>query len=122
MKRNSKKFDRIARWAQDRRVSPSRIILGEFGTRRQEGLLGALRSAERARWIEAEAHGFIWAVWVYRGMGGFCLLRDEESSDLDPCSSKPTPLRLLRKPLRGFLGLNPRCGASTRFHQGFDKC
>jgi len=29
---------------------------------------------------------------------------------------------LLRKPLRGFLGLNPRCGASTRFHQGFDKC
>jgi endoglucanase len=82
-------FDRIAQWARDHRVAPSRIILGEFGTRRPDGRLGEIRNGERAQWFrdvreEAEARGFIWAAWVYRGSGGFSLLRDEESTELDP--------------------------------------
>jgi endoglucanase len=82
-------FDRIARWARDHRVPLDRIILGEFGARRQDGPLGRARNAERARWIrdvreEAEARGFIWAAWVYRDTGGFSLLRDENGTELDP--------------------------------------
>jgi hypothetical protein len=66
-----------------------RVFLGEFGAIRQAGRLGGLRNAERARWLhdvraEAEAHGFIWAAWVYRGSGGFSLVGDEEGIELDP--------------------------------------
>jgi hypothetical protein len=91
-----------------------RIILGEFGARRQDGLLGETRNAERARWIrdvreEAEARGFIWAAWVYRGFGGFSLLQNENGTDLDPIFIEA-------------LGLDGRCAASTRLRQGFDKC
>ena len=62
--------------------------------------LASLRSADRARWIgdvreEAEAHGFIWAAWVYRGSGGFALVRDEASGELDPAVS--TALGLVRQ-------------------------
>jgi hypothetical protein len=82
-------FDRIARWARDHGVPSNRIILGEFSAIRQAGHLGGARDADRTRWIrdvreEAEAHGFIWAAWVYRGSGGFSLVRDEESTELDP--------------------------------------
>ena len=84
-------FDRIANWARDHRVPQNRIFLGEFGTRRHDGQVGGARDAERARWLrdvreEAEAHGFIWAAWVYRGEGGFSLVRDEESAELDPAA------------------------------------
>jgi endoglucanase len=82
-------FDRIAGWARDHRVPPDRVILGEFGARRQDGPLGQARNAERAQWLrdvreEAEARGFIWAAWVYRDTGGFSLLRDENGTALDP--------------------------------------
>jgi endoglucanase len=110
----AKSFDRMARWAQDRRVPSSRIILGEFGARRQDGLLGATRNAERARWMrdvreEAEARGFVWAAWVYRGSGGFSLLRDAESNDLDPMVIEA-------------LGFDRRCAGSTGGRPGLDKC
>ncbi len=82
-------FERVAGWARDHRVPPDRIILGEFGARRQDGPLGRARNAERAQWLrdvreEAEARGFIWAAWVYRDTGGFSLLRDENGTELDP--------------------------------------
>jgi hypothetical protein len=82
-------FDRIAGWARDHRVPSERVLLGEFGARRQDGRIGASRDGERARWIrdvreEAEARGFAWAAWVYRGSGGFSLVRHEEGTELDP--------------------------------------
>jgi endoglucanase len=85
----ARRFDRIAVWARNQGVPRNRIILGEFGAGRQNGRLRGARNAERARWIgdvreQAEAHQFNWAVWVYRGSGGFSLGRDEESSELDP--------------------------------------
>jgi hypothetical protein len=49
------------------------------------------------------------AAWVYRAMSGCSLLRDKESSDLDPMFIEA-------------LRLNPRCWALTRFHHGYDKC
>jgi endoglucanase len=85
----AQRFDRVAQWAKDHGVPESRIILGEFGVRGQGEHIGGARSADRARWIrdvreEADAHGFIWAAWVYRGSGGFALVRDEASAELDP--------------------------------------
>jgi endoglucanase len=82
-------FDRVEQWAKDHGVPASRVILGEFSARGQGEHSGGARGAERARWIrdvreEAEAHGFIWTAWVYRGSGGFALVRDEASSELDP--------------------------------------
>jgi endoglucanase len=84
-------FDRIARWARDRGVPADRIILGEFGARRQDGPLGQARNAERAQWIgdvraEAEARGFIWAAWVYRDSGGFSLVQPATGTELDPAA------------------------------------
>jgi hypothetical protein len=94
----AKSFDRIGRWAQDHRLPPDRIILGEFGARRQDGGLSGVRNDERARWFgdvreEAEAHGFIWSAWVYRGSGGFSLLRHEEGTELDPALIKALGLK-----------------------------
>jgi hypothetical protein len=85
----AQRFDRVAQWAKKHGVPASRIILGEFSARGQGEHIGGARGADRARWIrdvreEAEAHGFIWAAWVYRGSGGFALVRDEASSELDP--------------------------------------
>ena len=82
-------FDRIARWARDHRVPQNRMILGEFGARKPSGYFEESRNAERARWLrdvreEAEARDFVWAVWVYRGDGGFSLAQDDERADLDP--------------------------------------
>jgi endoglucanase len=82
-------FDRIAGWARDHRLPLDRVILGEFGARRQDGPLGQARNAERAQWLrdvreEAEARGFIWAAWVYRDTGGFSLLQNEDGTALDP--------------------------------------
>jgi endoglucanase len=81
-------FDGIANWARNHRVPADRIILGEFGAKQNERH-DAVRRAERARWFrdvrqEAEAHGFIWAAWVYRGSGGFALLPNEEAIAIDP--------------------------------------
>jgi hypothetical protein len=89
----ARSFDRVAQWAKDHGIPTSRIILGEFSARGQGEHAGGARSADRARWIrdvreEAEAHGFIWAAWVYRGSGGFALVRDEASSELDPAVSQ----------------------------------
>jgi hypothetical protein len=86
-------FDRVAQWAKDHGVALSRIILGELGVRGQGEHIGGARSADRARWIrdvreEAEAHDFIWAAWVYRGSGGFALVRDEASAELDPAMTQ----------------------------------
>jgi endoglucanase len=82
-------FDRIAHWARNQSVPRDRIILGEFRAGRQNGRLRGARDTERARWIadvreEAEAHEFSWGVWDYRGSGGFSLVRDEDSTELDP--------------------------------------
>jgi hypothetical protein len=80
-------FDRVAAWAKQHGVPPGRIFLGEFGA--SDLSAHGARAVERARWFrdvreEAEARGFIWAVWAYRGGGGFALARDESSPELDP--------------------------------------
>ena len=85
----ARNFDHIAEWARDHGVPTDRIILGEFGAKKNDRRAEETRDAERAHWFrdvreEAEAHGFIWAIWTYRGTGGFALVRNEESDELDP--------------------------------------
>jgi hypothetical protein len=82
-------FNKVARWARDHSIPADRILLGEFGAmdNAQRGI--ATRQAERLRWLsdvrkEAEAHGFTWAAWVYRGSIGFSLVERDGSSELDP--------------------------------------
>jgi endoglucanase len=81
-------FDQIARWAHHLGMPTQRIILGEFGAKKNESVVDVTRRAERAQWFrdvreEAEAHGFVWASWVYRGIGGFALTRDDKGIEFD---------------------------------------
>lgn len=82
-------FGKIADWAQAHGVPADRILLGEFGARKTQRQLYGSGAAERAQWFhdvrrEAEARGFGWAVWAYRGGGGFALSRTETSDELEP--------------------------------------
>jgi endoglucanase len=81
-------FREIADWAQSHGVGPDRILLGEFGARETALQFDGIRAAERAQWFfdvreAAEAARFGWAVWAYRGGGGFALAPDG-SSDIEP--------------------------------------
>ncbi len=63
------RFDKVAHWARAQRVSPSRIVLGEFSAMRWNRNRGA-RDADRARWTAdvrraAERRNFPWAYWAY---------------------------------------------------------
>lgn len=82
-------FKRIASWARSQGIADSRILLGEFGARRTALQLMGARAAERAQWFHdvtkaAEANGFGWAVWAYRGGGGFALSPDPTNDDIEP--------------------------------------
>lgn len=81
-------FREIADWAQSNGVAPDRILLGEFGARETAQQFDGVRAAERAQWFldvreTAEAFGFGWAAWAYRGGGGFALAHDG-SPDIEP--------------------------------------
>lgn len=78
-------FDRVADWAKRHDIAPSRILLGEFGVR-----ILSLPSlgANRLRWLqdvrqEAEARGFAWSAWVYKGAGGFEMAASADTSSLE---------------------------------------
>lgn len=82
-------FAQIAHWAQAQGIPADRVMLGEFGARRTALQLDGARAAERARWFHdvshaAQANGFGWAVWAYRGGGGFALAQSDASNDIEP--------------------------------------
>ena len=81
-------FDRIAKWAQLHGIPANRILMGEFGAVRTQRQLTEPGASERQRWFrdvreEAERRGFGWAVWVYRGSGGFALAQPEAGTPID---------------------------------------
>jgi endoglucanase len=84
-----KTFDRIADWARARGLPPGRILLGEFGARETGLQRNGERAAERAQWFhdvsrQAANHGFGWAVWAYRGGGGFALAQSNAGDEIEP--------------------------------------
>jgi hypothetical protein len=82
-------FKQIAGWARSQGIAGSRVLLGEFGARRTTLQLVGTGAAERAQWFHdvanaAAANGFGWAVWAYRGGGGFALSPDAADNDIEP--------------------------------------
>ena len=64
-------------------------MLGEFGARKTDLQFFGSGAAERTQWFhdvreQAEARGFGWAVWAYRGGGGFALAQSESSDNIEP--------------------------------------
>ena len=77
-RRIAEDFAAVARWARREGVSADRVVLGEFGC--VAGPAGAPLGESRLRWLAtvrraAEAQGFGWALWLYRGPGGMQLVR-----------------------------------------------
>jgi endoglucanase len=87
-------FARVADWAHAQGIPSDRILLGEFGARETTLQLSGARAAERAQWFHdvrraAEANGFGWAVWAYRGgTGTFALAQSDASNEIDPGIAK----------------------------------
>jgi hypothetical protein len=82
-------LDGVMQWARGRGVASSQLLLGEFGAMKSDRQSTGTRAIERRQWfadvrLEAETRGFGWAVWAYRGAGGFSLVPDERASDVDP--------------------------------------
>jgi endoglucanase len=105
-------FREIARWAQAQGIPNDRILLGEFGARETALQLVGARAAERAQWFNdvrtaAEANGFGWAVWAYRGGGGFALTPNDADNDIEPDIAQalglksPSPHRVEVQPAAG---------------------
>lgn len=77
-------FASVAVWARAAGIAPERVVLGEFGCVETAhgmavpGRLAWLAAVRRA----AEAQGFPWAYWAYRGEGGMALA--DASGAVDP--------------------------------------
>jgi hypothetical protein len=81
-------FARVARWAKSRGIPADHILLGEFGANLTALQVSGPGAPERAQWFHdvsqaAEANGFGWAVWAYRG-GGFALAQSDAADGIDP--------------------------------------
>jgi endoglucanase len=118
-----KSFAQIADWARARGIPADRVILGEFGARETASQHFGERARERAQWFHdvrtaAEAMGFGWSVWAYRGGGGFALAQSDTSDDIEADIAAALGLRPLpdRKaaalPASGLSQLSPRPAAN----------
>jgi endoglucanase len=82
-------FGKVAAWARASGIAPSRIFLGEFNAIRKYGPYDGAPDADRARWLkdvreEAEAEGFFWSIWAYRGYGGMAIVENDNTDTIDP--------------------------------------
>ena len=81
-------FARVAGWAKSHGIPADHILLGEFGANRTALQLAGNHASERAQWFRdvsqaAQANGFGWAVWAYRG-GGFALAEHDTATEIEP--------------------------------------
>lgn len=91
-------FAQIAAWAKARGIPAERILLGEFGARETALQRDGARERERAQWFHdvsraAQTEGFGWAVWAYRGGGGFALAQSDASNQIEPGIAEALGLR-----------------------------
>jgi len=85
------RMDMVVHWAAAHGVAPTRILMGEFGVDgRNDKILGQL-DGDRSRWLTdvrqaAEARGFRWSLWQYRGNGfnDFWDLETDRTGALNP--------------------------------------
>ena len=85
----AKRFDIVARWADQMKIPRDHIVVGEFGVLDEGGGLGTSPGAEAARdqWLHdvasaASQRGFGWAIWGYHG--AFGIVSEDPSRTLDP--------------------------------------
>lgn len=76
-------FAAVARWADAYGIARGAILLGEFGVVRFHRQYRGAIDAHRTHWLRlmreaAEANGFAWSVWTYRGDGGMALVDEED--------------------------------------------
>lgn len=81
-------FARVAHWAKSHGIPADHVQLGEFGANQTPAQESGARAAERAQWFHdvsqaAQANGFGWAVWAYRG-GGFALAQSDSADAIEP--------------------------------------
>lgn len=81
-----KRFATVSKWANDNGISPSRILIGEFGVLRKNGDAPGARCEDRIRWLTdvrqtADRFGFSWAYFSYDGP--FALVLDDRKRELD---------------------------------------
>ncbi|MGE0596539.1 MAG: glycoside hydrolase family 5 protein [Hyphomonadaceae bacterium] len=79
----AREFRQVADWADRHGVPREAVILGEFGVVRTHWRYVGAKEASRLAWLEAvrseaEAMGFGWAVWTYRGWGGMAITDRED--------------------------------------------
>jgi hypothetical protein len=71
-------FDKVLTWAKKYKISPSRIVIGEFGTLRPGGTIETATHYARDVRTTAETDGFAWCYFNYMPQddqkGGFSLL------------------------------------------------
>ena len=80
-------FAKLRAWADQQKVSPERIAIGEFGAYRPPADINVPDDGSRGRWLEAvrstaERHGFGWALYAYHS--DFGLIIDEAKATWDP--------------------------------------
>lgn len=80
-------FDAVSGWADTHGIPRDRIVLGEFGATIGASSDGGVSiQADRLRWItemcrRAEAAGFAWAYWAYKGNTRMSLLNTDNRLD-----------------------------------------
>jgi endoglucanase len=84
-------LDLVSTWAQQHKIEPRSILLGEFGVTRTYGMYRASDPVSQESWMrdvrdEAERHGFHWALWALTGYGGMALVERDGGDKLDPIS------------------------------------
>lgn len=84
-------FDQVTDWEHKNGIPPERILVGEFGVLRKYNSYNGAPDADRLRWlhdvhVDAEQHGFLWSVWVYRGPGGFAIVKNDSTNEIDPAT------------------------------------
>jgi len=76
-------FAAVARWADAHGIDRGAILLGEFGVVRFHRQYRGALDEHRTHWLRAmreaaEANGFAWSVWAYRGDGGMALVDEDD--------------------------------------------
>lgn len=88
VERVERDFDLVERWRTTHGIERSRILLGEFGVRRNSTSLGDQPRRDAPNWLGAVAlaasrRHYSWALWDYDG-GSFAIVCDEKRRTVCP--------------------------------------
>jgi endoglucanase len=90
-------FKTLRAWVDKHKLSPHRVVIGEFGALRPPPEAKSPDDGSRARWFEtvrkaAESHGFGWALYAYHS--DFGLIVDDDKAAWDASLAKALGVQL----------------------------